>query len=70
MLAGMPVRFISLTAKALYVFRYSVALAGGGPEAVLLRDALRAGLHELSSMIRIRIVYGARFFIRTVLAKI
>jgi hypothetical protein len=70
MLAGMPVRFISLTAKALYVFKYSVALAGGGPEELLLRDALRAGLQELSSMIRIRIVYVARFFIRTVLAKI
>jgi hypothetical protein len=70
MLAGIPVRFISLTANTLYELRYSVAYADGGPDVSPVRDVLRAGLQELRSMTRIRIANGASFFIRTVLAKI
>jgi hypothetical protein len=70
MLAGMPVLFISFTASALYLLRYPRAYSEAEPEGAVLLAALRAGLHELSNIMMIRIVYGASFFIKRLLTKI
>jgi len=70
MLAGIPVLFISFTASVLYLLRYPRAYSEAVAEGTVLLAALRAGLQELSNMIRIIIVYGASLFINGILTKI